>query len=665
MSAVCLYLCLLILAVTAFCVVLSGKSIASRIRIACAGFISACIILVLPLSLSETGPGDTLNILIAMQAATLNAPYNDILGSVDGGFYRNLLAGLLIVSPLLLAGAVLTFFENAVRWCKYFVFSRFRDVYYFSELNERSLALANNITELKAGKNRRRPLIVFCNLSADNRLRGDACGRGYILFETSGCDVKISGRHSRLHFFEIRLDTSENASGAERLIRRFSNGRYKDRVKIYLFTDHPEAEIVMDATDKKGLPVTVISEPLTAAYNLLFDKPLYSALQETGDNKLSVLVVGAGKIGLEIIKAAAWCGQMDGIALEITAVDVNAEFIEQSFRMECPELMGGEYDIRFLRADVRTCQFEEALREYCRDANYIVVALGCDRQNIKTALFLRGHYLRSCADFLREPVICVQVSDNEKSRILSELTAVSRGRLISKKWDYDSDRAQNFNLFPFGSYESVYSYSAIVDSPVENLAINVHAAYMRTFAPEMNAEAILRDYHANEANKRSSRANAIHIAYKLYALGFDMTSRNEDDEMKPHGAAEALLYLRSLLNDRERLLRLAKMEHYRWNAFQRSEGYRSATIEQTEIYKARTNGSHIHRRAKLHVCICDWDDLPRIAGIYDKNMIDYDIEMIRNIPAIIGAEEDGAANLGGVSYSVAKRRLKYEANKCP
>jgi hypothetical protein len=43
--------------------------------------------------------------------------------------------------------------------------------------------------------------------------------------------------------------------------------------------------------------------------------------------------------------------------------------------------------------------------------------------------------------------------------------------------------------------------------------------------------------------------------------------------------------------------------------------------------------------------------LPEVAEKYDKKMVDYDIELIRNIPVIIGAENQNL-NFGGADFKV-------------
>lgn len=651
---ICFVISLTFLILSIGIAVIKGKSASVWIRILSVGVIFASIALLFPLPILQER-SVAISILGALQASSLNAPYDDFLSLVKNQkdifnditfyyIYKGLLSALFLISPILFGGMVFTFFDGFARFFKHPVHSVFRDVYYFSELNECSISLAESVKE-KAKPS----LIVFYNVLKENQLRDKARDKGYILYKKSGYGMKFYGRRM-LYFFEVSNDMACNVSSTQQLIQRFSKVKSKKRIKIYLFTRYPEAEIIMDATDKQGLSVTIINEPVTMVYNLLFNKPLYEALMKTGDNKLSILAIGAGAFGFEFVKAAAWCGQMESVPLEINVIDKEAGLIESKLKMECPELLDNEYGIRFITADTCTLSFEEALGKYCRDANYIVISLGSDELNINTALFIRGYYLRSSVDFNRKPLICVNVSNRLKHNIIPELTAINRERLKEKNWNFSSDKAQNYELHPFGAFNSVYSYDAIVGSLVERLAVNVNAVYERIMDESADELKIRRSFNACEANKRSSRANAVHILYKLYSLGFEIEecdSGNKESE-------EALKELKSLLSDTAVLQRLAEMEHYRWNAFQRGEGFRAATVNEAETYKVNTNGSHINRLAKLHACICSWEDLTTVAERFDKKMINYDIELIKNIPAIIGAEKNERLNIEEINYRLVK-----------
>ena len=634
----------------------SGRGITGMVRRFSAGVVPANMALLLPLLAG--GDRVALGILDALQTGSLDADYRAMLGMAGAltaeegsalfyfyAVYKALLTVLLVLAPLLLGSSLLTLFEGVGWRCEYLLGLLRKEIYYFSELNERSLALAKDVRE------NGRALIVFCNVGADNPLRGEADRHGFLPFKTSESDMKFYGFRQIL-FFEIAEEKPANLSGTLYLIKHFSKKKKNERVRIFLFTDQAEAEIMMDATDKNGLSVTVVNEPVMLAHNLLFDQPLYRALDATGDSRLSVLAVGTGWVGREVVKAAAWCGQMADVPCEIIAVDQRARWLESVLRRDCPELMDGSYDIRFVEADIETDQFERALDIYGKDVNYIVVSLGSDDLNVRTALYLRGYYMRGSADFRRQPVICVQASSRAAHACLTELTAVSRDRLKARGWLY-TDKAQGYDLRPFGFYESIYSHQAVAGSAVEKLALNVHAVYERTMNSKIGDSTILRSYQASEVGKRSSRANAIHVKYKLYTLGFEMRPL-KDGETATAEERAALVKLRQRLGDSALLNRMAELEHGRWSAFQRSEGYRGASAEQAKIYRKHTNESHIHRRAKLHACICPWEDLPDIAAQYDPNMINYDVEMIRRIPEIIGAQE-GAFNLGGAAYAVRER----------
>jgi hypothetical protein len=626
------------------------------IRTLSIGVILAIFIMFIPLS-EDNGKIDDffLNFVTALQSGSLDASYNDFLSKVDYIFnenpqstffavYRTTMSVLMVLSPILFGGIILSLFIKLVQRLKYFFLYPFKDGYFFSELNLHSLALADSIA-----KNVRRPMIIFYNVLPEGNLYETALDNRYIVLEKNNARFNYSQRRS-LYFFEIAMDTSTNLYGAQQRVQQLSRYRKRPKAQIYVFTDYPEAEIVLDATDKKDFTVTLVNRRITTAYELLFNQPLFNAFKPDGDPICSVLVAGAGATGMEVVKAAAWCGQMDGIPLEINIIDKNAGLARETFAMECPELADGRYSIHFHETDTRTPRFEDILNQYGRSANYIVVSLGDDDLNIKTALFLRGYFIRTDPDYTREPIICVQASAEDTARSLRELTTINRERLKTNNLETSSPKAQNYHFFPFGTYENVYSYETVIGSPIEKLARNVHAAYETAQNPDVSVKTINKNYNTNEIGKRSSRASAVHIRYKLHHLGYSMELAKPGEVCDP----EVLAELREKLNDEAILSRFMKLEHTRWNVFQRSQGYRGVSIAQAQAYKAYTNGSHIHRRAKLHACICDWDELPKVMDTFDPNMLKYDRTLVVNIPAIIGAEKDDAINISGVRYMVKR-----------
>lgn len=113
-----------------------------------------------------------------------------------------------------------------------------------------------------------------------------------------------------------------------------------------------------------------------------------------------MLLIGSDGLIKELFKAVCWCGQSYERDLKVRVAAANAVQMEKELRLECPELFTAgaqsgalEYDIRFLRVDVRTDELCGCI-ESCGDATYAVVAPGDDTLNIRTAVMVRTLYQR-------------------------------------------------------------------------------------------------------------------------------------------------------------------------------------------------------------------------------------------------------------------------------
>lgn len=642
---------LIVLLVTACFAVKKRRKVEDCLRILGTGAVLTIIVLFIPLN-----KGLSIAFLTALQVGFLNVDYSGLFNEAReiSPQYFFFLCTMCIAAPVLIGGIILTFFERAFHLLLYSCLKRFRSIYYFSELNNESFTLALSLK--KRGKQHKEKfMVVFCNggNNAAVDLISKAWEEGFVMVPY--CEYNCAAKSKRKRYYlQISKDMDLNLSSTKKLINSLNKNKMNNKnVRVYLFSDQTEAEIILNSTDKQGLEVMIINEETTIAYDLMFHKPLYEALEKSHSKKLSVLIVGQGGIGKEILKAVLWCGQMgDGYSLSVKAVDKNAEYLRSVFLKDCPEMTSNNYDIDFITADVNTEGFERVLDESCGNCNYIVVCLGDDELNIKTSLFLRGYYIRKSADFNNEPIIAAVVMCDIKSECVKEMTAVNKERINKKGWQRSPDKSQNYNIHAFGAYSDIYSYEFILNSEIEKLSLNAHAVYELVFSGgKADQEEIRTSYFLNEINKRSSRANAIHIKYKLYSLGFLMYSK----ENAPEGKTACGETLIERLADEESVYNLSKLDHLRWNAFQRSEGYRGAAIEQAMKYKAFTNNSHKHQRSKLHACICDWEELDKVAEIFDPNFKKYDENFIRLIPQIIGVVHDERINLSGVQYSVYPR----------
>lgn len=612
------------------------------------GIIVLDCILLLPMILGEMldGKNPVLAFLYTLQICSMNANYDVFVNASEGissTLFRYLFLALNVLSPLAFAGFIASFFKGAISTIKYVLFSCISDVCYFSELNSNSLSFAKDII-----KNKPKTLIVFCSSDfASEKEQQEAYRHGCILFSKPETEFTGKSRHRR-YYFEISSNQDENLKNTQELLRKLRSSKRiaADKIKIYMYSQQEEAALSLSSTDKKGMAVILVNRWRLAAYNLLFSEPLYASLRP-GSKSMRILLVGSGKMGHELLKAALWAYQM-GTQGSITVIDKNAEWYRSRLRLECPEFFGNEYSLSFFNADVLTDNFEHILKEHCPEMDYIAVALGDDSLNIKTALYLRSFYLRTSQGFNCEPKICVHIDSDTKAFAARDFAAVDREKINRKGWSSTSLNAQNYGLTPFGMMSECYSYQFIVNSAVERIALNAHAAYEQMFSDgKESTSEILASYNLNEVNKNSNRANAIHLLYKLFLLGYIVKPHREASDAEISQSAVLVDELSQKLNDEETLETLARIEHDRWNAYMRGEGYIGASIEQAQTY-SKTVGSHKYIRARMNACICPYDALDNVCAEFDPKLKDYDKTFIQNSVYILGLKENPNINISGI-----------------
>lgn len=592
------------------------------------------------------------SIMESAQMVTLDASYDELFdGSkklVGQGFDWSyfVFSILAVATPVLWGGVVLNFFFGFFDSLRYKFGRRRKPCYFFSELHENSLELAKSLSL----KNKGKCLCLFFGVGdgVGAELREEAKSEGFILKKDSEIFFLRNPKSLRReqHYFEISRDQDENISHARKLVESYSK-KYGDAdwrfLKIFVFSEQKETPLAISSIDKKGIPVQIIDRNRFFACDLFFRKPLYSAL--SGDEKtISLLILGGTEIAKSLFKTALWCGQLGSACkLKVALMDESADFVESQLRLECPKIFAGNYDTAFINAGAKTAGLVEALDSKCSDANYICVCFDDDELNIETALRLRSYRTK--------PIIAVCVKDRTKNELLPEFSVVAKERRNRQNFDVAAERRFGYNLVPFGGDNQLYSCS-LIDSELEKLAFNVHYAYEVAFDSSVSESKVRKQYWENEVNLRSDRANALHIRYKLFALGYDIVPFELASPAQVEESGRLLLELK------EKLLKavdsdnpwLAVLEHDRWSAFMESEGWRPLSLEQ-----ARLCGSHKDVRAKLHACLCPWDSLDAFKE-YDPNFKEYDKRLVRDIPVLLGLAA-GVENISRVKYALVKNPL--------
>ena len=470
---------------------------------------------------------------------------------------------LYVCAPFFTFGFVLSLFKNISAYLKY-IGVYFKPAYIFSELNEKSLALAKDIK-----KNHKNAAIVFTDVFEDNKERvyelvENAKNIGAICFKKDILVVNFK-RHSKkkpMYFFAMGENETENLNHSLKLIEF-----YKNRVgtNIYVFSTKIESELLLASVDKGEIKVRRVNEVLSLINCLLYDRGeiIFESAREGEDGKkhISVVVVGMGNHGTEMVKALTWFGQMDGYTVEINAFDKDP-LAKEKFMALAPELMSERYNGKEIEGeayykinvhsgvDVQSISFAEKISKIT-DATYVMVALGNDDVNISTAVNLRMYFERMKI----HPVIQAIVYNPQQRKALDGIK---------------NYRGQQYDIEFIGDVESSFSENVIIDSELEDEALQRHLKWGEE-----------KEFWTYEYNYRSSMASAIHFKARIKCGMPGAGKKGEDLTVEERDFIEDL-------------------EHRRWNAYMRSEGY---------VYSGSKDSSSRNDLGKMHHNLVYFGDL--------------------------------------------------------
>lgn len=485
------------------------------------------------------------------------------IGAAPGGIanaYVTLVLAVQFLAPLLTFSFVLSFFKNVSARIRY-AFSYFRDVYIFSELNQKSFILAADILKHHKGAQ-----IVFADVFVkDDEEMSELvqCAReiGAICFKKDIATISF-GFHSetsQMYFFAIGDDEMENVNHALKLIGDYN---MRKETHLYIFSDGVEGELLLAGKEKGFMKVRRMNEVRSLVSRILYEEggrifESAVSMENSEEKQISAVIVGMGSHGTEMLKSLTWYCQMDGYHLKINAFD-KEELAEERFTALCPELMSADYNgvsipgeaeytiTVHAACDVTTQEFAEKIAKI-QDATYVFISLGSDEANIQAATNLRMRFERVGA----KPVIHAVISSQEAKEALRTVR---------------NSAGQAYNIEFVGDMESAYLEKVVMDSEIEEDAFARHKAYCNG-DPDKE-----EDFWRYEYCYRSSMASAIHsVARKKCHIPGADKKENE-------------------LTDKEREI-LESLEHRRWNAYMRSEGY---------VYSGSPDKSSRNDLAKMH-----------------------------------------------------------------
>ncbi len=545
-------------------------------RLFCVGMFLSVMFCLIPLyciDLADTARSWLSSVIFsfhhALQIFTLDADRDVILKSLKcpeawlAVFYSVYLSISFVVAPLLTAGFLLSFFKNASAYLRYLWFFS-RDVYVFSELNEKSLALGRDLR-----KNHKRARVVYADVFEDRdeesyELVEQAAEFRAICFKNDILSINLGwhcGR-AKIVLFVIGNDSSENDGQTLKLVSRYNQ---RKNTELYVFSSSIESELLLAQADKGRMKVRRVNEARSLVNRILYENghELFENARPRpdGSKKISAVIVGLGSHGTAMLKALSWYCQMDGYHVEIDAFDAD-EKAEDRFRAQAPELMSekyngvvipgeAEYTIRIHSGcDVETESFANEIYKL-KDATFAFVSLGSDELNVRTAVNLRMLFERMK---IRPVIQAVVYGSDEKAA----LTGVK------------NYRGQEYGIDFIGDIESSYSEAVIINSQLEDYARKIHMKWGKE-----------EEFWQYEYNYNSSIASAMHLRARV-ERGIPGAGKKEEE-----------------LTDAERAA-IEALEHRRWNAYMRSEGY---------VYSGSTEKSSRNDLAKMHHDLVDYSSL--------------------------------------------------------
>lgn len=424
----------------------------------------------------------------------------------------------------------------------------------------------------------------------------------------------------------------------------FVQDEYQAKIAEKIYRNRPE--------ESYKVVLRIIKDYKNTAVNLMREVPLFLPLLYNNSRSLHITILGGGKIAQEVFKAVYWCSQMNDTRVSVSVLSDNIEEFVSEINISCPELIkscvkstdeqpnemlkifpddgskgySAPYldELNFAQvSDVRN--ISDYPENVLRLTDYYVVALGSDEKAIDTTsiLSLALKKARLSGGCPESTIIAPAVFDPDMA-----------DSITVRKRDEKTDGPF---IVPFALFNKRYSYDNVFMSESESDA-------------KANAELYNRSKQLNQQNDEYSYwaniARVIHAPYKLFGLGllkltdigrenitedpfelfevvFDGDTEKTISELRSKAQTEyAEAHSENAVTPADKL---AWLEHRRWTAFIRAQGFSCPSKKEFESYFPKL-GSHKNLDLKLHPCIVETSmgKMPHLVISSGYDPADYD-----------------------------------------
>lgn len=234
------------------------------------------------------------------------------------------------------------------------------------------------------------------------------------------------------------------------------------------------------------------------------------------DKDLHVLIVGAGKDGLAILKTLVWYYQRRAGSITVHVCDINDK-VEDALWGEYPALLSGcnhtadngdaAYNIRFAPASDIFGRSFAAYFQTLPPLDAIFITMGDDRRNAQAAMHLRRLYDR----------LYYETIYAAPEKLVCRIFAIVHSDRMAQNLHEIEDMGIRF----VGSDGEVLQYSTIYSPDVE-----MHAA-----AAHVDRGTGIEHYRSSEYNRLSSIAEAMHLRFVAQLYGDKLPPNEEMDRI--------------------------------------------------------------------------------------------------------------------------------------
>ena len=526
-------------------------------------------------------------------------PYELELDGVSFRIFRFFLYTLYILGPI--AGSMfLVSFSSKIRNALSLITGK--HFYVFSGLNEKSLMISESITEKdKSGT------IIFCNSKdCDPALASSARTIRALLMDVTDDKIGLL-RNKKYEFFVIDGDETDRIKAAARLCEGLLKQRHYDagNVIVRVFASQTQRELILNLDKQYSDQIYLrhVDENNATAIDALSMCSDILAVQK----RCNVALLADSDLAKPFLTNLICLLIKPGGTYSISLTGPKSSRIYDSLKEENPEII--HYPIK-----VRDCSYGKEA-ETLKDPDLVFVLYEDDKLAYETAVKIR-RVLSGRKEDLSCPKIMCYVNDPDFHKMIKEKDIVL-----------------------FGDPKKTISYEKLVNPDLERAAERVHLSYLLSDSQDVKEkEKILKEsgfYHYQ--NQESSFAEALALTYKQkYILAQKKNSSLSDEE-----------FINEWLSKERNMKRMADAEHDRWNAYERTHGWRKANEKTTAGIIKKYSGKRANDpELKLHPAIVENEELAAAEAMvnrllekygtdYRVHYLDADRDIIKKITYIL------------------------------